>query len=83
MEHYQGRVLERILFPGQRIPDPSLLRTHPPTDERIRRLLELRDRRIIRPGLRLPAARLELDRLNEFLDRELRGPRWHGSGLWY
>lgn len=47
MESYQGRVFERWLLPGRRSPEPSLLRTHPPTEERVRRLLALqrRDRR--------------------------------------
>jgi heat shock protein HtpX len=77
MERYQGRVLEQILLPGQRLPDPSLLRTHPPTGERIRRLLALR---ADRPALALadagaregwPVAAVPLR------------PRWHRSGLWY
>lgn len=37
----EGGFWERLLFPGRRSPDPSLLRTHPRTDERIRRLLDL------------------------------------------
>ncbi len=44
LERHQGRFWEEILFPGRRIPEPSLLRTHPPTEERIRRLLELVER---------------------------------------
>lgn len=83
MEHYQGRVLEQILFPGQRIPDPSLLRTHPPTEERIRRLLELRDRRLVQVMPRLPMGWVELDPLSEFLGRDCGRPRWHRSGLWF
>lgn len=83
MEHYQGRVLEHILFPGQRIPDPSMLRTHPPSEERIRRLLELRDKRVVLDAPRLPIGWVELDPLGEFLGRECRRPRWHRSGLWY
>jgi heat shock protein HtpX len=37
----EGRIWERILVPRGRMPDPLLLRTHPSTDERIRRLEEL------------------------------------------
>lgn len=37
----EGRIWERILVPRGRMPDPLLLRTHPSTDERIRRLQEL------------------------------------------
>ncbi|MEJ2692120.1 MAG: zinc metalloprotease HtpX [Candidatus Thiodiazotropha sp.] len=43
LESPRGSLLARLLFPGQRIPDPSMLRTHPPTEERVRRLLELAD----------------------------------------
>lgn len=42
LERKQGAMWEAMLPTGGRIPDPSLLRTHPKTEERIRRLLELR-----------------------------------------
>jgi heat shock protein HtpX len=41
LEAREGRIWERILVPHRRTPDPLLLRTHPPTDERVRRLLAL------------------------------------------
>ena len=41
MEPLQGGFVERIMLPAQRIPDPSLLRTHPPIEKRISRLLSL------------------------------------------
>jgi heat shock protein HtpX len=41
MERLQGGFVERIMLPGPRIPDPSLLRTHPPIEKRISRLLSL------------------------------------------
>jgi heat shock protein HtpX len=41
LERRVGRFWEEILLPGRRIPEPSLLRTHPPTDSRISRLREL------------------------------------------
>ena len=83
MERYQGRVLEQILWPGQRIPDPSLLRTHPPTEERIRRLMALLDHpeRLGRPlpplGVRgegILASQLAADPFK---------PRWHRTGTWF
>jgi heat shock protein HtpX len=47
LERYQGRFWEDLMFPvpGRRIPQPSLLRSHPTTAERIARLraLEVRD----------------------------------------
>jgi len=42
IEELQGGWMERILLPGRRVPDPSLLRTHPRTGDRISRLLELK-----------------------------------------
>jgi heat shock protein HtpX len=80
MESAQGGLLERILLPGQRIPEPSLLRTHPPTRERVRRLLELRGR----PTRPIPQTFLApRDPLAEFLARELGRPRWHRTGTWF
>ena len=43
IEHRHASLWQRILLPGYRDPEPSLLRTHPDTAERVRRLLELRD----------------------------------------
>ncbi|NNF25865.1 MAG: M48 family metalloprotease, partial [Gemmatimonadetes bacterium] len=44
MERYQGGFFEQIVLPGRRVPEPSLLRTHPETEDRVRRLLELEER---------------------------------------
>ena len=41
LEESTGRIWERILVPRGALPDPLLLRTHPPTWERTRRLREL------------------------------------------
>ncbi|MFN3575951.1 MAG: zinc metalloprotease HtpX [Tabrizicola sp.] len=41
LERRTGRFWEEMVLPGRRIPEPSLLRTHPPTAERVRRLHEL------------------------------------------
>ncbi len=79
MERLQGRFWEEILLPGRRIPEPSLLRSHPPTAERIRRLLELAElpqppmKRRAPDPLALPAA-LRIVKAE---------PRWRWPGLWY
>lgn len=44
LERRVGRFWEDMFLPGRRIPEPSLLRTHPPTEERIRRLREMQGR---------------------------------------
>ncbi|QND51262.1 M48 family metalloprotease [Phyllobacterium sp. 628] len=43
LEKAQGRLWENLILPGGRIPDPSILRTHPLTDIRVARLKALKD----------------------------------------
>lgn len=66
LERHEGRIWERILVPHGRVPDPLLLRTHPPTEERIRRLRALEPRRphdqIVAPGLDAPTGYRVVDR---------------------
>ncbi|MGH1352158.1 MAG: zinc metalloprotease HtpX [Methyloligellaceae bacterium] len=38
LEEYQGAVWEDMFFPGRRIPQPCLLRSHPPTHSRVEKL---------------------------------------------
>jgi heat shock protein HtpX len=42
LEQARGRLWEGILLPGGRIPDPSVLRTHPRTEHRLARLAALK-----------------------------------------
>ena len=85
LERIQGRFWEEVILPGRRTPDASLLRTHPPSRERVRRLL----------GLYVPTSTLpEIGGVSATLPRHavanllgasgLPGAprlRWHG--LWY
>lgn len=41
LDRLVGRFWEDMFLPGRRIPEPSLLRTHPPTEDRVRRLREM------------------------------------------
>lgn len=79
LERYQGRLWEQLMLPGRGLPDPSLLRTHPPTAERIARLIELA------PALRglTPLASLRPGGLRPPAVSPARPPRWHLGGLWY
>ena len=43
LERVQGRMWESLVLPGGRNPAPSVLRTHPPTAERVTRLMAFRD----------------------------------------
>lgn len=78
LERYQMRPWEGLLLPGRRVPEPSILRTHPDTRERIERLLALRAPptapRLPEPRLVIVPARFHPVR---------RRPRWRATGLWY
>ncbi len=77
LERYQGRMWEQILLPDRRLPEPSLLRTHPPTEERIRRLME------IAPEARSPLPPLPAESWPHAWPHVHRPPRWHWSGVWH
>ena len=78
IEHYQGGWIERVFMPNRRLPDPSLLRTHPLTEERIKRLYELAQQQ---PDID------QYQPYNEILTHKLpqpgQRPRRRYNGLWY
>lgn len=78
LERRAGRFWEEILLPGRRMPEPSLLRTHPPTEQRIARLRQLTPSRDRPPG---PSAR-EM-RIPVSVATIPDPPRLHWTGLWY
>jgi heat shock protein HtpX len=81
IDRLQGDWLERVLLPGRRLPEPSLLRTHPPTQQRVARLLALQ-RSVNARHLPLRIDRPSgVDVLSD--DGIRRAPRWHISGLWH
>lgn len=80
MERIQGGVLERIFWSQGRIAEPSLLRSHPPTAERINRLLAL--------SIQGTAGPLHWDGDERILPLLLIAkdpirPRWHRHGMWF
>jgi heat shock protein HtpX len=78
IQRFQGGWMERVFLPGRREPEPAILRTHPPTEERIailKRMAGLDPREPLPvdfPQMTMPGSR-----------RRIRDPRWHFSGLWY
>ena len=79
LERLQGQFWENILMPGRKNPAPSLLRSHPRTEDRVARLRELNPRDL--DPLPLPANPLE--QLAEMGGALVR-PRYRWmSGLWY
>ncbi len=79
LERYQGQFWENIFMPRRKNPAPSLLRSHPKTEDRVARLREL-DPRDLDP---LPLPTSPFEQLTD-LGRFFGGPRYHWiSGLWY
>ena len=80
LEQVQGGWMERLFVSSRRIPDPSPLRTHPDTDERIKRLMALKPSLPPRSMLDMETV---LDLMSHF-DKPVRhSPRRHFTGLWY
>ncbi|MEW8535420.1 MAG: zinc metalloprotease HtpX [Candidatus Thiodiazotropha endolucinida] len=78
LEPPRHRLLERLLHPGPRIPDPSLLRTHPPTDDRVARLMAL-----THLGSTTSDEVLSASDIRNLLAHNPYRPRWHRNGMWY
>ena len=83
IETYSHSFLSGLFLPLRKIPEPSLLRTHPPTEERIRRLLAFEQQHSYRnaPLINI-ARRAAADPLHSF-PRPARQPRRHFTGFWY
>lgn len=82
IESVQGGWLERVFLPGRRVPEPSLLRTHPHTEERIARLKALQPewRTTALPALLINGVP---ERFHHGQHPVTRIPRWHVNGLWH
>lgn len=77
IDQLQGRFWEGAMVPGGRSRGgPSLLRTHPDTAERVRRLMELRTPPPVLPGLEALPIHLSFPHAG-------RRPRYRASGYWY
>ena len=72
--------LKKLVIPGRKVPEASLLRTHPPTEERIERLLAMKDLQELPAQMEVP--RRMVNPPPQYV--VVRRPRWHiMSGLWY
>ncbi len=70
----------QAVMPGRKIPEPAMLRTHPPTDDRIEKLMALTRDSETREAFNIPEPAVNPPRGYEVRKR----PRWHvTSGLWY
>ena len=81
IERYQGRFWEDLIFPStRRVPQPSILRTHPATEARIERL-----RRLAPPaGQTMVVANEDGPRVSlvGMSPSEMR-PRYRLPGIWF
>jgi heat shock protein HtpX len=80
LERWQRGVWEQILMPGWRLPEPSILRTHPPTEQRVARLEALYDRQ---PEGFAPLAVTPTASLDPGWPRIAARPRPRLIGFWY
>ena len=72
--------LLQAVMPGRKIPEPAMLRTHPPTEERIARLMSLQGRKDMPQPVHTPDP--VVNPPQGYVVR--RSPRWHiMTGLWY
>jgi heat shock protein HtpX len=77
IEHYQSGIWESVFLPGRRVPVPSILRTHPPTEERIARLRELQEFE------RGPVPVVAAAEMAGYFQPGRPRPAYRFSGLWY
>lgn len=77
LERYQGRLWEDIFMPGRRIPVPSVLRTHPQTQERVARLMALKKLETAAALFRGPWEH------SPGFASFARQPRYHWTGFWF
>jgi len=79
LEAYESTLFNLLIGRGRNAPIPSVLRTHPDTEDRIKRLLSMQE---------LPAQALDYSSCAGFavpahFRKAIRKPRWHLGGLWY
>jgi heat shock protein HtpX len=81
LERYQGHFWEDMMFPvpARKIPQPSLLRSHPPTEDRIARLLALQHGELQPPIDVVEEPMVSLVGLGPIAMR----PRYRFPGVWF
>jgi len=81
LERYQGRFWEdmRLPVPGRRIPQPSLLRSHPSTEDRVKRLRALSDRPLLPQMSIAEEPMVSLVGVGPVAMR----PRYRWTGVWF
>lgn len=77
IEQQKNIIFENLLLPGWKVPEPSWLRTHPPIEQRVQRLMQLRT------ITQEPAYPDETAADDFGRPSRARRPRYHIGGVWY
>ncbi len=80
LDRYQARAWEDIFLPGRRSPDPSVLRSHPDTQSRIRKLVAMSEAGREDDGAEGPQG---IPIAHSIIPETPQRPRWRRTGLWY
>jgi heat shock protein HtpX len=81
MEYYGAGLFEWLFLAGHGTPEPSLLRTHPTTEERMKRLKS--HFKISKNPLNDTSDDSKLLTIPLHIQRVQRRPRWRIGGMWY
>jgi heat shock protein HtpX len=80
LEEKQGGKWEGLILPGSRLPQPSLLRTHPKTADRIAKLMALRGQSVEQIVIRHSNEKPQTSFVPQVREPKI---RWHRLGIYY
>jgi heat shock protein HtpX len=80
LEERQGGKWEGLVLPGSRLPQPSLLRTHPKTADRIAKLMALQGRNTEQIVVRQSGEKPHTSFVPQVSNPKI---RWHRLGVYY
>ena len=80
MDNIERSIWDTIFLPGRKVPQPSMLRTHPHTKERVERLLSLAP--VKKESIPVPHS-LSEDIIPGHIPEVHRLPSWHWFRPWY
>jgi heat shock protein HtpX len=83
IETYSQNFFSGLFFPMRKIPEPSLMRTHPPTEERTRRLLAFQQQYTLQNEPMLDNTHRQVIYPIHVYPDQPRRPRRHFTGYWY
>ena len=79
LEAYESSLFNMLFRRGRSAAIPSILRTHPDTQDRIDRLLSIKEL----PSQALEYSIYDRDTIPAQFQKSVRKPRWHLGGFWY